>query len=250
LTTPSLGQERIIKHRPFSILIIAPDSATIDPSITVFADSVEKRYVNKYYDFLKAYEKTKDVGSEEQRQENALRIQEMRFQEMEIQDYKYYDLVANETYRLLEESFNMVREGPGYWHRQDIMTGEIARITELFSYDFRKLSAYLEVDYILRIENIHTIKLGEGPENISLGYTVILYAAKNDKVVLKKEIVGNSLVRVFEMRSKTNTSEDDLVDLFKTDSIYCLDFFDCMLNNAIGSATKNIYKTLSKLQRK
>lgn len=232
--------------KPFSLLIINPDSAQIADTLFVWADSIEKKHIDRYYYSIKALEMLRNMGDEESKRETDQRIQQIKQREMEAYDFKYYHTVANSTLFELSTLFNTNYWEENYSSRQTILEGSIIDRSDLFTYDLKKLGKQYKVDYIVTFENIRTAKKdGIG----TIKYTTTLFWTRSNKIILKKEVEGNALVDNFRFLQDIYSSVSN-ENKFHESEIHCDNYLECMFKSAVRFSTEELFEAISKNQKK
>lgn len=229
---------------PFSILIIKPDSAKIADTLRAWADSIERGHIDNYYYSIKVEEMAQQWGNEEVKKKSEQRIREIKAREMDAYNFKYYHTVAYKTLYELAVLFNTNYWEKNFASRQTVLDGDVIDRNELFTYDLKKLADYYEVDYIVTFENIHTDhKDGVG----TLKYTVTLFWSKKNKIILRKEIEGNAPVNNFNLLQEIFPNGEEF---FHESGIHCDNYLECMFKSVVRFSTEEIFKVISKNQRK
>ena len=178
----TLGQKKSDKeYKPFSILIINPDSISLHESLKPFIDTVESDFREFYYSYIKQLEIFEEFESEEEKQQTKLKIQRAKSAEMDIHNTMYFQLIPMLTCSELWDLFNGE-------NNHDFSFDFISR-DELFSYDLDKISKYYEADYVLTYRQISTpIENGEPVLKIEMQ----LFGQKESKIIFEKTSYGHS----------------------------------------------------------
>jgi hypothetical protein len=209
------------RYKPFSILIISPDSASIDSSLINLIDTVEYAYRDIYYKAIREMEFWKTLEDEDQKRETELKIQRAKWMEMEIYDFKYFQTISIGSYVALLESFNKYP-----WEEKSLVC-EIEETRWLYTRDMLKLAKYYAVDYIVSFKNIHTDRAGD---KLTLKMTTVLYSEKQNGIIFEKEMSGTTDSNFGTWRCK-----NDLL---------------CLLHNVTKSSTEEIEVVLAARQKK
>lgn len=211
------------KIKPFSLLIISPDSISLDKSLKHLVDTVETAFRDTYYSYLERMELFKQFEPEEKRQETEQEIQRMKLAEMDIHDIRYFHFIPMLTCSELWYLFNQPQD-------PDFSFDFVDR-KELYSYDLSKLTAYYGSDYILTYKEISTSEQNSGP---LLKITVQLFSKKDSKMIYEKTTFGYS--RFYRDASGELRG--------------CNNDLQCMLESGAISSTIEIFKFLERRQKK
>ena len=239
----SYSQEKTKQElfKPFTILIIKPETARIADSLKVYADSIEKRHREKYFSLIKNLEKNylemKEHQSYEEGEKIRLRIQELKSKESELNNFKYYDIIAEKTLRELGTLFNS-----NYFSIDNILSGEVIDPSSLVTHDLDILRKHFKSSYIVTFENIHTDKKNGV---LILRYVTTLFSRKEGQVILKKEIEGNAPVENFKALDKILPQ-----GLIHETSINCENYLECAFISAIRFSTEDLFNSISSRQKK
>jgi hypothetical protein len=244
-TNFSYGQSENTKQdrfKPFSLLIINPDGAEVADSLQVWADSIEKKHIDRYYYSIRTMESMKQWGDEESKRQTDMRIQAAKMREMEVLDFKYYHTVTTTTLFELGALFNTNYWEKNYSSRQTIFEGGIVDRADLFTYDLEKLGKHYKVDYIVTFDSIRTdSRDGVG----TLKFTTTLFSTKRNKTILKKEIEGNAPVDNYKLLSQIFPSGN-----FHESGIHCDNYLECMFKSAVRFSTEELFNAISRYQKK
>jgi hypothetical protein len=249
LTMNCYGQGKVGKQtvfKPFSLLIIKPDSAAIFDSLTVFADSIEKKHLAKYYYYINMLESFKEMGDEKSREETALQIQALKSREMEAYDFRYYHLVSQLTVFELTTLFNANASKENHDSRSAILEADVIDRYDLFTYDLKKLTKYYKVDYIITFEDFHT---SEKEQKATLTYVITLFSAKKNQVILKKEIEGNTQLNNFKFFYQIN-SPGSKENKFHETAVDCDNYLECMIKSAVRFSSEEIFNAIGRNQKR
>lgn len=245
----TLAQGSKVGYSPFQILVIHPDSVRIDELIIPFSDSIQKRYIDRYYSSIKSYEKLKEnVSSDEEKEKINSQIRSIKLREMEVYNFRYYYAMSGLILFDLGILFN-----PTYWEKdfsqkEKTLTGYAIEPSQLFSRDLDKLAKYYRVDYILTFENVHTEKLTDTISSIVLKFKAVLYSSKKG-IVLKEDFSGNSqlngykyLTEIYFDHNKNERALENSVD--------CDNYLNCLFKSATRDTTERLYEVISEIQKK
>ena len=218
------GQSKKAKeYRPFSFLIINPDSISVHESLRPLIDTVESDFRESYYSHIKRMELFEKFEPEEKRQETKLKIQRAKWMEMEVHDTRYYHLIPMLTCAELWDLFDAQ-------NNLDFSFDLISR-GELFSYDLNTIANYYQVDYILIYKQITTpIKDGEPILKIEMQ----LFGKKESKVIY--ETVAYGQARFYKDNSGILRA--------------CPNDLQCLLESGVISSTADLFHFLKKRQKK
>lgn len=101
------------RFKPFTLLLINPDGAEIADTLKVWADSIAKKHIDRYYYSIKTMESMREWGDEESKRQTDIHIQAAKMREMEVHDFKYYHTITNSTLFELGALFNT-----NYWEKK------------------------------------------------------------------------------------------------------------------------------------
>jgi hypothetical protein len=230
------------QFKPFSLLIINPDGAEIADTLKVWADSIERKYIDRYYFSIKTMESMREWGDEESKRQTDLRIQAAKMREMEAHDFKYYHTVTNSTLFELGVLFNTNYRDKNYSSRETILEGGIIDRADLFTHDLGKLGKHYKVDYIVTFDSIRT---GSRDGIGTLNFTTTLFSTKRNKTILKKEIEGNAPVDNYKLLGQIFPSGN-----FHESGIHCDNYLECMFKSAVRFSTEELFNVISQYQKK
>jgi hypothetical protein len=224
LYVPTFGQGKIDKeYKPFSILIISPDSISLHESLKPLVDTVEADFREVYYSYIKQMELLEKLEPEEKRQETKLKIQRAKLAEMDVHNTYYYQLIPMLTCSELWDLFNAQ-------DNRDFSFDFISR-DELFSYDVKKIADYYQTDYILTYKQIATpMQDGEPVLKIQME----LFGRKASKIIYEGVAYGHS--RFY----KDNSGELRA----------CSNDLQCLLESGVISSTADLFTFLKRQQKK
>lgn len=214
----SAGQNGMWK--PFKLLVIQPDTASIDDAILSGKDSIVQTQLRRYYAFIDQQERLLkcegcDSAIKEQVKNDLPRI---KAQEAEVKKFKYFHLVSSYSSEVYNFYFNE------YEPFSTII--QIAnRKTDLIS--LKKLADSSKADYIVFYTNIHSINQQGLP---LLKLTTSLYSNKDNKIILKKETLGDA-----NSRGDMWTCSMDVP-------------LSCLLINGVRTSTEKVANVLRKRQ--
>ncbi len=212
-----------VKYRPFSLLIVNPDSISLHKSLRPFIDTVEMDFREFYYSELKQMELFVDFEPEEKKHETKLKIQRAKWAEMDVQNIKYFQLIPILTCAELWDLFN---EGNSHQFSFDYIPRE-----ELFSNDLEKIARYYEVDYVLTYKQITTpVESGEPVLKIEIE----LFSKRDERIVYEGISYGYA-------RFYTDNS-----GVLKA----CANDLQCMLESGVISSSADLFNFLKKEQKK
>jgi hypothetical protein len=238
----SPGQENNQQaFKPFSLIILKPEKASIPDSLKIYADSIERKQAQKYLATIKSLEKLKESVNEEMKKAIELQILQVKSREEEAHTFKYYHSLAKQTLLELGFLFGSIHEQLNNSNKVNIFTGDVLDPSSVTTSDLKKLGKHYRVDYMAAFENVRT---GSRNGVLTLKYTIKLYSRKEDKVILKKEIEGNALVENFT----------PLSDIYPPCgrheySINCDNYLECVFKSAIRFSTEELFKEIEKRQR-
>lgn len=245
-----LGQDRQTKqelYKPFTILIIKPDTAFIADSLRVWADSIESRYISRHYYAITMLDSMKKWADEDGKRAMEERIERKKLEEMDAHNFKYYHTLANTTLFELGVLFNTQ-----YWEKNflskpaNIIEGVSIDKAELFSYNLTKIGQRYKVDYIVTFEDIRTDrKNGIG----TLSYITTLFSTNEDKVLFKKKTEGNALVLDYKSFRQI-ASQKNINEKAKESEVHCFNYLDCMFTSAVRFSTEELFMVIAKKQKK
>jgi hypothetical protein len=211
-------------YKPFSILIISPDSSKLDGGLSHLTDSIELEYRETYYQTIKELEVRKNIEGDDKKVETEMTIQRAKWLEMEVYDFKYYQMISIGAFVTLLENFNKYS-----WAKKSL-TCEIEERRWLFTYDMEKLAKYYDVDYIIYFRDIKALKNNDNGDTFTIKMTTSLFSRADSKVIVEKETTG--------------TSENIYCKLREQNKLMCL------LTTIIESSTDVLISELSERQKK
>lgn len=213
------------RFKPFTLLIIIPDSAYVDNSLKSLVDSVESGYKESYYSHIETMELFKQFEPEEKRRETELTIQRAKWMEMEVHDFKYYQAIGMLSCPELQSLFN---EYP--WEKPSLRC-QLTETKDLFTYDLNKLTDQYGYDYIIAYKNIRAEKYGN---NFRLRLTTSIYSKRDKRIINETETYGHT-GHYQNKYGETLNCDNDL---------------QCLLETGVKSSTELIFKVISKRQKK
>jgi hypothetical protein len=224
ISTVSLGQTSI--YKPFKMIIIAPDTATIEDNLKVLIDTVEQNYIRRYYyslkqmedllNFKESDEMKKEFEKNRERLEKNLKA--ARSLETEIKKFKYFETIPIYTSEVFQLFFNEYPPNSVF---------QVVRKSSLKSDNPERIANEYGADYVVTYKDIHTDS--KGGQTI-MRITTTLYSKKMRKVLWEKKNTG-------DMNSYG-------------DMWTCLDPLSCLLITSVRSTSEEIYETVSKLQQR
>lgn len=224
LYIPASGQGKTDgEYRPFSILIISPDSISLHESLKPLVDTVEADFREVYYSYIKQMELFEKFEPEEKRRETKLKIQRAKAAEMDVHNTYYYQFIPMLTCSELWDLFNA--QG-----NHDFSFDFISQ-DELFSYDIKKIADYYQMDYILIYKQITTpIENGEAVLKIEME----LFGRKESKIIY--EGVAYGYARFYTDNSGVLRA--------------CYNDLQCLLESGVISSTSDLFTFLKRRQKK
>lgn len=220
----TIGQKKFDKEfKPFSILIINPDSISLHESLRPFIDTVESDFREVYYSYIRQLEIFKEFESEEKKQQTKLKIQRAKAAEMDVHNTSYFQLIPMLTCSELWDLFDAE-------NNHDFSFDFISR-DELFSYDLVKISNYYEADYVLTYRQITTPI--ENAERV-LKIEMELFAQKESKIIFKKTSYGHS------------GFYKDNAGVLKA----CANDLQCLLESGVISSSGDLFEFIKRRQKK
>lgn len=227
--------------RQFRLLIINPDGAQIADTLLVWADSIEKKHIARYYSTIENMKSIRKWGDRKARRQTNLQIKAAKSREEDMKDFKYYYVIANSTLFELRTLFNTRYSEEGYSSQQTVLDGFIIDRTDLFSNNFQQLTIDYKVDYIVSFENIYTDRRdGIG----TLNYTTSLFSAKDNKMILSKKIEGNAPVDNFKLLSEIFPPGN-----MHEKGVDCDNYLECMIESAVRFSTEDLFKAIREKQK-
>ena len=219
------GQQGIWK--PFKLLVIQPDTAKIDQSLSSDRDSVESDNLKSYYSSLKQtedllnfkdYSKEMEQSFKETQERLKKEIPLIKAQEDNVKKFKYYQTISQYSTQVYNfyfneyEPFSTIIELP-------------KQKTDLLS--LKTLADTSKADYIVFYSDIHTIDKDGLPV---LKLTTFLYSKKDNKLILTKQTEGDT-----ESRGDMWTCNSDVR-------------LSCLLINGVRTSTDAIATILRERQ--
>lgn len=189
LTLISLSQKE--GYKPFKFVIIKPDTAIVDSSLSQFIDTIEQSFIKSYYYSIKQLQEMlepsdieypEELNIEEVREHTKKSLEFALKMEDEIKKFKYYHLVSEVTMSVLQ--FSCREYGAS--------TNPSFEVIESTANSLKKLQFIadsLNADYVLAFDNINTEKTGE---EIIMNITTILYSKLEDQIIVKGRTKSDS----------------------------------------------------------
>jgi hypothetical protein len=180
------------RYKPFSILIISPDTAQIDESLSIFIDSIEFAFSKTYHKLLSDLELKRKQGDDKQKGETDLRMTKAKSFAMEVYNFQYYKMISIGTFVSLSEDFQKYP-----WEKERCLDIVMEDRSNLYNQDLKHLASFFEMDYIIYFDKIQIEKSGGG---FIISMTTHLYSTSHSKTILDKEITATSdklLCRVY-----------------------------------------------------
>jgi len=179
------------KQKTFKIAVVKPAGAKIEKSLNIYTDSIELAYQNQYYSYREQLKETlskeadfypEDMRADfEENKKNAkIELKQLDSLENKILEYNYFELLSYYSTSVLNMIFN---EYEPYSTIYEIQYSEIQNI---------ELSKYADkngIDFIVLYEEIKTT---EENGNYEMSLSLKLYSNKEKKIILEKEIYGNT----------------------------------------------------------
>ncbi|MCT8341270.1 hypothetical protein MG296_14505 [Flavobacteriaceae bacterium TK19130] len=177
-------------NNKISITFIKPDSAKIDNSLKKYSELVVKEYQRRN-DIVKK-ELTEFINSENEFQ----LLDSIEFEELKISaksELKKIDSLDIESYNFIyfeylsyysKSILEIAVEQRG--HLFEISETEVSKTKKI---DLNKLAENKNYDFIIKFENLKTTKKND---SIFLTTNLILYSSEKNKIILEKEIEGNT----------------------------------------------------------
>jgi hypothetical protein len=212
----SYGQKGMWK--PFKLLVIQPDTAIIDKSLSGYRDTIEAQNLKSYFTWISQMEGALTFKSTDSITKKGIQksLAIAKAQEAKVREFKYFQLVSSYSPQVYNFYFNEyaplseIYENPYY-------PTDIAHLTAL--------ADSAEADYLIFYTNIHTFQRDGG---LWLKMTTSLYAKQERQLIFSKETEGNT-------RS--------LGDMWT-----CGNELSCLLINGIRTSTDAVTEILRKRQ--
>lgn len=181
LVNPASGQHQKSRQefRPFSILIVSPDSIEVHESLKPLIDTVESDFRKAYYDVLRELEQVKEFKSEKEREEIRMTIQRAKWMEIDIHNSRLRNFIPMLTCSELSEIFNAGGRAE--------FSFEVIDRDEMFSYENKTIVDYYDVDYLLRYKSI-TMPLKNGEPVLKIAMQ--LFARKENRLIFEGIVFG------------------------------------------------------------
>jgi hypothetical protein len=223
-TILSLGQTG--NYRPFKMVIVSPDTATIDSGLKMFQDSIEADYIKGYYKSIRQMEEflawkndspnKKETDESKKKIEESLKVKKQS--EQYVKRFRYFETISVYSNSVLQMYFN---EYPPY------STFQTVRTSELKSNDLKEIADNFKADYVVTYSDIQT---DNDNGRLIMKVTTTLYSRKKSKVLWEKNGTG-------DMNSYG-------------DMWTCMNPLSCLLITCVKSSTDDIFETLSRVQKK
>ncbi len=221
------GQES--KIRPFKLVIITPDTAVIDKSISKYVDTIQNEHIKSYYvtlnqmrESLKSNDYPKELMSEKEFNELQVstksQLDSAIKYENKVKEFKYFQLISEYSNQVFQFYFNEYLPFSVFQNidKTNVSEQNLARIADS-----------LKADYVLGYKNIFT-DFGNDQQIIKI--TTVLYSKNEGKIILNKETIGD-----------TNSYGDMWT---------CSNSLECLIITAVKSSTNEVAKQLFSRQRK
>lgn len=215
------------KFKSFKLVIIAPDTAIIEPGLKQYIDTLQNDHIKGYYASMKRMEEMinfKDYPKDEAKRFEAtikkekIQLKKAKEMENEVKKFKYYQTISEYTCEVLNFYFN---EYP------PLSTFQVVKTQSTAIKDLSRLADSLKADYIVCYHNIHTQSVNN---EIILKLTTVLYSNSTHAILLEKETDGNT---------------SSLGDMWT-----CTNPLSCLLITGIKSSTDLVAPELAKRQHK
>lgn len=225
LSIDSYCQKGIFK--PFKLIVISPETAMIDSSLSGFKDSIEQSHLRSYYNSISQMEKMlaftdypDDMKKqfEENKKLTKASLDSARKYETEVQKFKYFQVISEYSASVFQFSFN---EYPPF------STFQLIKSYPMNINSIKHLADSLQADYIVGYRNIHT---ENNNGSLILRLTTLVYSKKDGKIILEKETTGDI------------NSHGDMWT--------CNNPLSCLLINGVKSSTENVSGLLYERQKK
>lgn len=228
--------------KPFTLLIIKPEKASIADSLVAYAYSIEKSHKDKYFAAIRIIEELKEHSTQDAKEETELKIQEMKSKAEEYEKFKYYHTIADQTLFELRILFNKDFLESKNAPEVAILEGDIIDPVNLVTRDLEVLRKHYKEDYTVTFEDVHTDKRNGV---LILKYILTLFSRKEGKVILRQEIEGNAPVDNFKPLSEIfppgNSHEF---------GIHCDNYLECVIESAVRFSTEELFKAIGSRQKK
>lgn len=209
--------------KPFTLLIMQPDTAIILPAYDQQKDSMVATYIQGYVQRLDVYEKlvhcagcpATDIPSKEMEEE----LRNLHANAPQINSFRYYQVLSAQSVAAYNYFFN---EYPPYSTVKEIPT-QSRDLTTL-----KHLADSAHAGYILYYSDIRTITTHEGDV---LKMTTSLYSRKKNKIITTVTTEGDS-------RSRG--------DMWTCDPE---NYLSCLFTNALRTSSQAVMPVLYQLQK-
>lgn len=208
------------------MVIVSPDTATIDSGLKTFQDSIEADYIKGYYKSIEQMEQflnqkdespgKKEMDESKKKIEEILKIKKQS--EQYVKRFRYFETISVYSNSVLQMYFN---EYPPY------STFQTVRKTDLKSNDLQQIADDFKADYVVTYKDIRTVN---DNGRLIMKMTTTLYSRKKSKALWEKTETG-------DMNSYG-------------DMWTCMNPLSCLLITCVKSSTTDIFETISKAQRK
>jgi len=226
------GNAQTSLFKPFTLIIIEPDTAQLDPSLKKYADSMQHDHLIQYYSSLRQMENMaqdtaytpefkRKVGKDNMKEyEDNMRtkLENAKKNEAEMKQFKYYQSISEFSASVYEYYFN---EFAPY------STFEIIKAKHWDKASLKHIADSTHADYVMGYKNIHSDVYNA---HQVLKMTTILFSANENKVLLEKETMGDG------------TNMGGMWE--------CNNSLNCMLATIVKTSFQSAYPILSQRQKK
>jgi len=226
LTVDSFGQSndhvQESRYRPFRVLIISPDTAKIDNSLTPHIEQVESQFKTSFYKALREFEWKRNTGDEEDKEQIESIIKEAKWYETDVQRFRYYHMISFATFFDLQKAFQKYP-----WEHEGSLTCQIVNARDLETDDLGQLTEEYDFDYVIFFKDAQTKQFYYG---FDLNIKTFLFSKADSKVIMEKTVSGEARENVCDLHGQN--------------------MLECLMINAASEVTSELFQVLDERQKK
>jgi hypothetical protein len=202
------------------LLVLAPDSASINSSLNSYKDRLMEAHTKRYYQYLKTYEDMANCKKCDFEKADMERYQQMaadlKTQESALKKFNYFQLISFYS-RAIYDS---------YYAENSSLSFKEQRAGNTSIEALKVLAVKEKADFIVFFSNIKTV--GEA-DALQLSLTTKVFSRKENKLIFTQETFGDLI-----NRGETWACENPL---------------DCLLMNAARASTGAVVALLKNLEK-
>ncbi|MFM9839442.1 MAG: hypothetical protein ACKVOQ_14330 [Cyclobacteriaceae bacterium] len=212
------------RYKPFTVLIISPDTAQIDDSLNFHTESIEKEFKSSFYKILDEFEQKRngDGNDDNEKLLTETVISRARWFDTDVTRFKYYHMISIGTFVSLKEDFQRYP-----WERAGSLDCQIVNRKDLDSEDMVQLTKDHEIDYVIYFKDIHADRYAD---SFIMYMTTYLFSKYDSKVIMKKKAFGEA--------------DESFCELYKQNPL------ECMMTRILNESTSDLFEKLNELQKR